>query len=243
MAEIFDWDTVAANNNSAAPNGWPEGMAYNTVNDAGREDQAVVARDLADTDGSLTTEGSTSALTLTSVRTISSLFRGLKMAFRSHVNSSGALTLNLNGLGAVSLQNPDGSAPQLLINSIYEVVHDGTRWQMLSTTGRGQAQLNSVNRGVVASTYTLVADDLNDKLVRLSGDLIVPSGLFTAAGTKVIWHSIAAFDITNNTGASIFGNGTQSPSIFNGTTVNLNGGFYTLINLDSVTRILLSGVI
>lgn len=244
MAEIFDWDTTAANNNSAPPNGWPEGMAYNAVNDTGREDQAVVARNLADDDGSLTSGGSVAALTLTSNRTITSLFRGLKMTFRSHVTTTGSsVTLNLNGIGAVNLQNPDGTAPILVGGGIYEVVHDGTRWQMLSTTGRGASALESVSIGSFGVSTTLTVNELNGKLVRLSGDITIPAGLFTAAGTRCTWFSLGAHVLTNNTGGTILGNGSESPTIFTGTTGSLDGGMYTLINLDATTRVLLAGVI
>ncbi len=39
---IKDWSTLPANNNSAAPNGWPEGMPANAVNDTGRQMMADV---------------------------------------------------------------------------------------------------------------------------------------------------------------------------------------------------------
>jgi len=42
MSAISTWSTVAASNNSAAPNGWPENMAPSSVNDAAREMMASV---------------------------------------------------------------------------------------------------------------------------------------------------------------------------------------------------------
>lgn len=37
MSAISTWSTTAASNNSAAPDGWPENMAFSGVNDCGRE--------------------------------------------------------------------------------------------------------------------------------------------------------------------------------------------------------------
>lgn len=42
MADIQTWSTTAASNNSAAPDGFPEGMAPSGVNDAAREVMAAV---------------------------------------------------------------------------------------------------------------------------------------------------------------------------------------------------------
>jgi len=42
MAAISTWDTTAANNNSASPDGWPEGMAPSGVNDSARENMSAL---------------------------------------------------------------------------------------------------------------------------------------------------------------------------------------------------------
>lgn len=42
MAVIRTWSTTASSNNSAAPDGWPEGQAANTVNDCAREMMAQI---------------------------------------------------------------------------------------------------------------------------------------------------------------------------------------------------------
>lgn len=44
MSDVSTWDTTAANNNSASPDGFPEGMAPAGVNDSSREVMAAVAR-------------------------------------------------------------------------------------------------------------------------------------------------------------------------------------------------------
>ena len=42
MAAISTWSTTAASNNSASPDGWPEGMAPSGVNDSARENMAAL---------------------------------------------------------------------------------------------------------------------------------------------------------------------------------------------------------
>ncbi len=42
MAKVGSWNTTAANNNSAPPDGWPEGQAPSTVNDCAREMMAQI---------------------------------------------------------------------------------------------------------------------------------------------------------------------------------------------------------
>jgi len=44
MADVSSWSPVAANNNAAAPNGFPEGMPPSGVNDSAREVMASVRR-------------------------------------------------------------------------------------------------------------------------------------------------------------------------------------------------------
>src|SRR5713226_3040487 len=48
MSKVGTWNTTAGNNNSAPPDGWPEGQPPSTVNDCAREMMAqlkMVAQD------------------------------------------------------------------------------------------------------------------------------------------------------------------------------------------------------
>lgn len=44
MSDIKEWSTVAAQNNAEPPNGWPENMKRNKVNDCGREGMGATRR-------------------------------------------------------------------------------------------------------------------------------------------------------------------------------------------------------
>ena len=50
MSELFNWSVVAANNNFAVPDGFPEGMTPAQINNAARELMAAWARFYADTE-------------------------------------------------------------------------------------------------------------------------------------------------------------------------------------------------
>lgn len=67
-ADITTWSTSAASNNSAAPDGFPEGMAPSAVNDAAREVMAAVRRQTEDAEwfnwGDTTTYASATSFTV-----------------------------------------------------------------------------------------------------------------------------------------------------------------------------------
>src|SRR5690606_27108728 len=88
----------------APPDGAPEGMAANTVNDTMREMMAATARWYQDINGSLVTGGAGNAYTLTTNNNNSSLTDLPLVVFVANRANSGAATLNVDGLGAKSLR-------------------------------------------------------------------------------------------------------------------------------------------
>lgn len=186
MSEVYTWDTAAANNNDAPPDGWPENMAYSAVNDAAREMMAALARDLADRNGTLTTAGTQPDYTLTSNRTIASLVDGLIMGFRVHSSSSGSfpVTLNLNSLGAYPVEfpgpSPTGSVyPALAVDDIHLVVWDDdqSRWQLL-TPVIGGAIGGYVN---VGASLNLLAAHTNGPILLVDttpSTITIPAGVY-----------------------------------------------------------------
>jgi hypothetical protein len=103
MSDVQTWSTTAASNNSAAPNGFPEGMPPSGVNDAAREVMAAVARYREDTDGVNTSSG-TDTITLASSRTMTAYAQGDMYTFKAGGTNTGATTLNVDGLGAKDVQ-------------------------------------------------------------------------------------------------------------------------------------------
>src|SRR5690554_2832992 len=104
MSNVSQWETSAPNNDAAPPDGAPEGMAANTVNDTMREMMAATARWYQDINGSLVTGGAGNAYTLTTNNNNSSLTDLPLVVFVANRANSGAATLNVDGLGAKSLR-------------------------------------------------------------------------------------------------------------------------------------------
>jgi hypothetical protein len=150
MADLNDWNVTAANNNSAPPNGWPEGtMQYSEVNDTGREGMAVMARYFKDTNGSLTTTGAANAYLLTLNAGYTSYFAGMTFTVKIHADNTGATTINVNSLGVKSVVNGDGgalNAGQLKNGGIYRFSYDGTNFQLIGAGATGAlAQQDTIN--------------------------------------------------------------------------------------------------
>lgn len=86
---------------------------------------------------------------------------GRVIAFKTNFANTGACTLNVNGLGAVSIKKPDGTDPasgDLGSGCVVAVVYDGTYFRML-TSGSGSATLPDVaTAGTYASPSSVTID-------------------------------------------------------------------------------------
>lgn len=134
MAEIYDYDVSAANNNSAPPDGFPENMQYSEVNNAAREVMAVIARYMQAL-GAITTTGTGNAYDLT-LNQAGTLAKGRHFMFQADRANTGAPTLNINAGGAVALVDSGGVAlvsGAIAANGIYHVMHDGTNFRVIGS--------------------------------------------------------------------------------------------------------------
>lgn len=160
MAELHGWNVVAASNNAAAPDGWKSGtMVPSEVEPTGREMMAVMARYDKDNDGSLTTGGTSTALTVTLNSQHSAWFTGLR--FRAKIGTTNGATPTINptgsaALGAKSIYLPGGSAApsgSLIAGGVYDFVYDGTNVQALNV-GSFISPLTSAGDIIYSSTST-----------------------------------------------------------------------------------------
>lgn len=136
MAEIFDFNVLADNNNQAPPNGFPEGQTPSSLNNGIRELMAALARHYETINGSVVTTGTDNAYEISVNQTIASITAGLSFTFRTNRDSGdGAATLNVNSLGAINLTTA-GSATlpsRALINGgVYTATYDGTNFVLNS---------------------------------------------------------------------------------------------------------------
>ncbi len=87
-----------------------------------------------------TAQAAAGAITLALSPPISTYRDGLLVRFLAPANLDGALTLNVNGLGALPLQRPDGLNPvrgQLRQGTICEAMHADGRFVLMSAAERG----------------------------------------------------------------------------------------------------------
>lgn len=125
---VFTWSQTAASNNTADSSvNWQEGQAPSTLNNSARAMMAAVAKWRDDISGNLTTAGSSTAYTLTTNQTFTSLTDGIMVAARMDETSGATPTLNVDSLGAKAIQAPAGTAVAtgaLTAGEVYTFVYD-----------------------------------------------------------------------------------------------------------------------
>lgn len=134
MAELIDIDPLAANNQLAAPNGFPENMPYSDVNNSARELMAILARNYRDESGSISATG-TNDLQIGANGNYPSYFQGLRIGFRAANTNTGAMTIQLNALGAVAFVNTAGAPMQagsIIAGLIHFAVYNGSAFQLIT---------------------------------------------------------------------------------------------------------------
>ncbi|MBB3809585.1 gp53-like domain-containing protein [Pseudochelatococcus contaminans] len=78
--------------------------------------------------------GSANAITITLSPAPATLGAGMRVAFMAAVANTGTVTLNVNGLGAVSMRDSNGSvlrAGDIAAGNLYPAVYDGTWWRLM----------------------------------------------------------------------------------------------------------------
>lgn len=104
MSNVSQWNTTAASNNTASPDGWPEGMSPSGVNDSARENMAALAKVYQDQDGSLVTAGTGTAYTLSTNNSHAALADIGLTVFRIHTANTGSATLAVDSLTAKTMK-------------------------------------------------------------------------------------------------------------------------------------------
>lgn len=133
--DVQRWSPSAANNNTAAPDGWPENMAPSGVNDSAREGMAIMRRWNLDIESAVTAAGAGGAFTVTTSRSVSAYYNGFRVAFSANFQITGDSTLNVDTLGAVSiLKNHDVvlASGDIELDQKVVVVYDDNHFQMTS---------------------------------------------------------------------------------------------------------------
>lgn len=135
---VKDWSTTAANNDDAdSAINWAEGQAPSTVNNSARAMMAEIAKWFGDTDGTLTTTGSSNAYAVTTNNGYTAYFDGLPLVIEANHTNTGAATINVDTIGAANIKLTDGTDPYadaIQSGGRYFLSYDGTNFQLLNPT-------------------------------------------------------------------------------------------------------------
>lgn len=110
MSNISQWSVAAGGNIAAPPDGWPEGMARDQVNDSARENMAATARWYQDTNASLKTGGTGNAYTLTTNSGFTALADLSVLVVAFDRANTDAATIAVDSIPAKSIVKKGGAA-------------------------------------------------------------------------------------------------------------------------------------
>jgi hypothetical protein len=133
------WSTTAADNDDADPAvNWLENMDPGAVNNSARGEMAAVAGWFKDTNGSITSGGSSNSYTITS-NTSWTLATGIRISAKANHSNTGAATLSVNSLGAKALRitGAAGSDVALHAGTIIENGHYNFRYDAAANSAAG----------------------------------------------------------------------------------------------------------
>lgn len=247
------WSQTAGVNATAdSAIGWAEGQVPSSVNDSARAEMAVLAKWRDDNNGSLTTGGTSTALTLATntVFTTLALMANQTLAFTMSVTSGATPTLNVDGLGANPIRNATGVAlptGALLSGSVYHVKYNNSATEFLLLNQPGVLPTNSVVTASITDANVTLAKIVNTGATKLLGNPtgspaapseislgagLAFSGTSLVAGTTSTAHGVAVFEGAaaglGNTGAGtlgqalISGGASADPSFKSGARVLIN---------------------
>jgi hypothetical protein len=108
--ESSSFSATDSSNNGANPNGWGAGQLPSKLLDTGRATWGAIRRQFDRTSFTLTSAGTSSALTLTPSPAIASLVNGQMYGFIAGTEVAAGATLNVNSKGAKALKKVAGGA-------------------------------------------------------------------------------------------------------------------------------------
>lgn len=156
--ESANFSETAASNNAAVPNGAPELWFPSQANNTIREIMGAVKREWNRSGPTVTSGGSANAQTLTYTSAVAALVQGQKYSFIAGFTNTGATTLAVSGLTAkaVRLANAALAGGEIVAGQSYQVVYDGTAYQIVSpiSTGRGGLLAIQVFTNTGGAVYT-----------------------------------------------------------------------------------------
>lgn len=204
------WSELAAANNAAPPNGFPEGMNVSAFNDTGRELMAAIKRSHGRLNPRYTTSGASNAYVLTPDSALSAYATGEVYSAFSNFTNSGPCTLAISGLAATLIKKytsagkVDLASGDIQSGAPFQVAYDGTHFVIFSPTAPTStfATAAEVTTGT-ATSVPISPAGLSNAIGGAWTDLA------SAATTSVFAQTVGNVRITGTTTITSFGSGNS----------------------------------
>lgn len=180
-----------------------------------------------------TSTGSANAYVLTLSPVPTAYVAGQEFEFKANFSNTGTSTLNVNSLGAKTINKLDGATAlasgDIINGQVVKVKYDGTNFQMISPVGTYQTPL--IARGTLTistSTSTAVTTTFLPKVIRVwaTGNGSTTNGTSYGGWDAVLGNSCVAASSTTQ-------NGIQSTAYFISYSNNANSNFATIGSVTS----------
>lgn len=159
MADISNntWTELDEGNTAPYPNGMAPGTDAPKLYPIIRSTMGAIKRAYNQTNAIYTTTGTAIALVLTFAVAPAALVKGARYAFFVSQTNTGAMTLNINGLGAKSILQQDGAAlkaGQIVSGSAICVIYDGAAFRLENYVGNPKFSGTISADAIEATTIT-----------------------------------------------------------------------------------------
>tara|TARA_R100001086_G_scaffold44914_1_gene19893 strand:+ start:1751 stop:2632 length:882 start_codon:yes stop_codon:yes gene_type:complete len=159
---VYDWSTTEANNATADSNiNWAEGQPPSTVNDSARAEMARIAHWRNMLGANVTMGGTGNAYTYTTGEGLTAYADGIRLLWSPNADPTGAVTINVDTLGAKKVYMPDGTQAgngSLDADSLYDLVYDSS----LDSSNGAFKIVGFPDTTLTAGDYLAVANNLSD---------------------------------------------------------------------------------
>ena len=197
--DLQSWSVTAGSNaNADAGINWAEGQARASVNNSARSMMAAHAKDRNLRNGSITTAGTANVQTFTSgVGYTLTVPTGLMVKLKVGVglNNTSALTLNMDGIGAVTVKDMAGrdvTGGAFIAGRYVDLIYNGTNWILLLPNNAVGGVPHCGRLEAVSSTL-LSFKPFNGDLIKINGQIynIPAAGIVGMANTGVFVNGVA----------------------------------------------------
>lgn len=168
---VTAYSRTPASNNSASPNGWPEGMPPSGVNDSARQMMADIVQEAAKGQAIvLASVSGSNTITATMTPDLDAYVAGMRVAFNPATTNTAAATINIDSLGALDIFRHGGEALQpgdlVAGNPAYLILDSGADdFYLLNPQNTG---FRNVPQNLQSVNYTCVLTDAGKHVFAIS---------------------------------------------------------------------------